>query len=285
MEDFTPRETAELGSMEPGPEAREAKDLLPSTGNGGPPEKRPATTYAGIEEDDDDETSMTLFEHLDELRTRLFRSIAYITVSFFISLFFCKDIMRFLQKPAGDITFQALSIEEPIMVFFKVAFYTGLVIASPFVLLEVARFVGPGLTRKEKQIVTPALVGGPLLFVAGAAFAYFMLLPPMLHFFSSFGQGVTPINQRLDFYMTLVSSIMLYMGLCFQLPIVLFALSFTGLVNSNQLIKIWRYAVLASSVVAMLITPDPTAFSMLLVMGALIGLYSITIVLLKLFGR
>jgi len=285
MEDFTPRETAELGSMEPGPEVRETKDLLPSTGNGGPPEKRPATTYAGIEEDDDDETSMTLFEHLDELRSRLFRSIAYITVAFFISLFFCKDIMRFLQKPAGDITFQALSIEEPIMVFFKVAFYTGLVIASPLVLLEVARFVGPGLTRKEKQIVTPALVGGPLLFVAGAAFAYFMLLPPMLHFFSSFGQGVTPINQRLDFYMTLVSSIMLYMGLCFQLPIVLFALSFTGLVNSNQLIKIWRYAVLASSVVAMLITPDPTAFSMLLVMGALIGLYSITIVLLKLFGR
>ncbi|MBK9143991.1 MAG: twin-arginine translocase subunit TatC [Candidatus Melainabacteria bacterium] len=290
MEDFTPRETAELGSMEPGPEAgrekpREEKDLLPSTGNGGPPENAPATSYAGIEEEDDDETSMTLFEHLDELRTRLFRSIAYITVAFFVSLFFCKDIMRFLQKPAGDITFQALSIEEPIMVFFKVAFYTGLVIASPFVLLEVARFVGPGLTRKEKQIVTPALVGGPLLFVAGAAFAYFMLLPPMLHFFSSFGQGVTPINQRLDFYMTLVSSIMLYMGLCFQLPIVLFALSFTGLVNSNQLIKIWRYAVLASSVVAMLITPDPTAFSMLLVMGALIGLYSITIVLLKIFGR
>lgn len=107
----------------------------------------------------------------------------------------------------------------------------------------------------------------------------------MLHFFQSFGEGVTPINQRLDFYMSLVSSLLLYMGLCFQLPIVLFALSLTGLVTSDHLIKIWRYAVVGASVVALVITPDPTAVSMLLVTGALIGLYSITVVLLKLFGR
>ena len=300
----TPRELAELAVGADGNDDKSRHDLRPrdfEPDDSGPqlpatlepkkegPPPPPPSPKADDDGDDDDggehDTSMTVFEHLDELRTRLFRSIAYIAIAFFASLFFCKSIMRFLQAPAGDIEFQALSIEEPIVVFFKVAFYTALVIASPMILFEVSRFVAPGLTRKEKQIVTPALIGGPVLFVAGAAFAYYLLLPPMLHFFSSFGQGVTPINQRLDYYMSLVSTIMLYMGLCFQLPIVLFALSWTGLVNSTMLMRVWRYAVFATSVVAMIITPDPTAFSMILVMGALMGLYAITVVLLRLFGR
>jgi sec-independent protein translocase protein TatC len=110
-------------------------------------------------------------------------------------------------------------------------------------------------------------------------------LPSMLHFFSAFGQGVTPINQRLDFYISLVSSILLYMGLSFQLPIVIFALSFTGIVNSKLLLSYWKYAVFGAAIIAAVITPDPTAFSMLLVMGALTALYFISIVLLKVFGR
>lgn len=228
---------------------------------------------------------MTLVEHLDELRVRIVRGIVYICLGFMASLFFCKDVMRFLQVPAGNITFQALSLEEPIVVFFKVSFYMSLVIASPFILFEVCKFVGPGLTRKERKILTPFVLGSPVLFLCGAAFAYYCLLPPMLHFFGSFGAGVTPINQRLDFYISLVTTIMMYMGLCFQLPIVIFALSFTGLVTSTQLIKIWRWAVFGSSVVALVITPDPTAFSMLMVMGALIGLYSMSVLLLRLFGR
>lgn len=233
----------------------------------------------------DGDPGMTLVEHLDELRQRLIRSLLYIATGFVIAIFITKDVLRFLERPAGDIKFQALSVEEPIVVFCKVAFYIAIIIASPFILMEVCRFVAPGLTKKEKQIITPALVGGPILFICGAAFAYYLLLPPMMHFFTSFGSGVTVINQRLDFYISLVSSILLYMGLCFQLPIVLFALSFTGLVDSDKLIKFWRYAVFGASVVALVITPDPTAFSMFMVMGALVGLYAITVVMLKLFGR
>lgn len=251
-----------------------------------------SNSYANYHADgnsDEDEPSepgaMTLVEHLTELRDRLVRCLAYVGSAFALSLYLGKGIIEFLQRPAGDMKFQALSIEEPLIVYFKVCFYAALVIASPFILSEVSRFIAPGLTRKERQIVTPALVGGPVLFVCGAAFAYYCLLPTMFHFFNTFGQGIAPIHQRLDFYMSLVASILLYMGLCFQLPIVLFALSFTGLVTSNQLIKIWRYAVFAASIVALVITPDPTAFSMLLVMGALVGLYTISVLLLKLFGR
>jgi len=233
------------------------------------------------DEDIDDGQTMTVIEHLDELRTRILRAIAYVFVTFIAALFYTKDILRFLEKPAGNITFQALSMEEPLIVFFKVAFYVAIISASPLLLWEVSRFVAPGLTRKERSVLAPVVIGGPILFVLGALFAYTFLLPPMLHFFSSFGQGVSPINQRLDFYISLVSSILLYMGLCFQMPIIIFALAMAGIVNSNMLIKIWRYAVFGTTVVACIITPDPTAFSMLIVMAALNGLYVLSIILLK----
>jgi sec-independent protein translocase protein TatC len=228
---------------------------------------------------------MTVVEHLEELRMRLFRGLGYIVAGCIIGLFLSKDIMRVLEAPAGNISFQALSLEEPVLVFFKVACYAGLVFASPFILFEVSRFIAPGLTQKERGLLTPIIIGSPILFVCGALFAYFCLLGPMLHFFGSFGAGVAPINQRLDFYISLVSSILLYMGLCFQLPIIIFALSFTGLVNSKMLISIWRYAIVGASLIAAVITPDPTAMSMLIVMAALIGLYFISVLLLKIFGR
>lgn len=229
--------------------------------------------------------SMTIVDHLDELRWRIIRSLAYVGVAFAGALFLTKRVLIFLEKPAGNITFQALSLEEPLIVYFKVAFYLALIMASPLVLCEVARFVSPGLTRRERKILAPVIIGGPVLFILGGCFAYYCLLPPMLHFFSSFSQGVSPINQRLDFYISLVSSILFYMGLCFQIPIVIFALAMAGIVTSSMLWKVWRYAIFGASLIAAVITPDPTAFSMLLVMGALCGLYFLSILILKLFGK
>jgi sec-independent protein translocase protein TatC len=202
-----------------------------------------------------------------------------------ISLYFGKTIVRFLEGPAGNITFQALSMEEPLLVYFKVSFYTALALALPWVLGEVAGFIAPGLKNNERKILTPVLFGSPLLFVGGAAFAYYMVLPPMLRFFNSFGQGMSPINQRLDFYISLVTTIMLYMGLCFQLPIIIFGLSFTGLVNSRQLMGFWRYAIFGAAVLAAIITPDPTAMSMLIVMAAILVLYFVSVGFLRIFGR
>lgn len=232
-----------------------------------------------------EEKVMTVVEHLDELRNRLIRSLIAIIIGVATGLVVGKGVVQWLEAPAGNITFQALSLEEPLLVYFKVAFYTGLVLAFPYVLFELSGFIAPGLTKSERRLLAPIVVLGPLLFIAGAMFAYHCVLPPMLHFFGAFGQGMSPINQRLDFYISLVTSILMYMGLCFQLPIVLFALSFTGLVNSRQLFKVWKYAVFGASVVAAIITPDPTAFSMLIVMGALIGLYFLSVGLLKVFGR
>ncbi|CAN5605971.1 twin-arginine translocase subunit TatC [soil metagenome] len=244
------------------------------------------TSYQESEVEEPSEGLMTVVEHLDELRGRIIRSIAYITVALVAMLFVTKDIIKFLEIPAGPaMTFQALTMEEPVLVFLKVACYAALIASSPLILFELSQFIAPGLTKKERSIMAPIVIGSPSLFICGAAFAYYLLLPPMLHFFTSFGVGVSPVNQRLDYYISLVSSILLYMGLCFQLPIVIFALSFTGIVNSRMLLAIWKYAVAGITVIAAIVTPDPTAMSMLMVMAALTGLYFLSILLLKIFGR
>jgi sec-independent protein translocase protein TatC len=228
---------------------------------------------------------MSIVEHLDELRVRIMRSLLVFGLALAASLVWGRDIVRFLEIPAGKIEFQVLSLEEPILVYFKVSFYAALALAVPWILFEVSRFVSPGLTRRERRVIAPVVLGGPVLFVLGAAFAYYLGLPPMLHFFNMFGEGMSPLHQRRDFYISLVSSIILYMGLAFQLPIVLFVLSFTGLVTSKRLLAFWRYAIFAAAAVAAIITPDPTAFSMLLVTLALVGLYFVSIVFIMFFGK
>lgn len=233
----------------------------------------------------EEEHAMTIVEHLDELRTRILRCLLFIAIACLIMLFISKRIVSALELPAGGIQFQALSLEEPLLVYFKVAFYSGLVISLPYILWEAARFVSPGLKPEERHVLAPIVIGGPILFACGTAFAYFLVLPPMLHFLSAFGKDISPVNQRLDYYISLVTTIMLYMGLCFQLPVLIFALSFTGLVSSVSLLRVWKYAVLGASVVAAIITPDPTAFSMLIVFAALVSLYFASITVLKSFGR
>lgn len=228
---------------------------------------------------------MSVIEHLEELRMGIIRSFFAVLIGVSIALYFGKDILRILKAPAGNIPFQALSLEEPIIVYLKVSFYTGIVIAAPFILNEICRFIAPGLTKTEKKVVLPIVICSPLLFFTGVAFAYFCVLPSMLHFFASFGEGVIQVHQRLDFYVSLVSSFLLYMGLCFQLPLVICALSFTGLITSKHLLKFWRYAIFGAGILAAVVTPDPTAFSMLVTMAALIALYGLSIILVKFFGK
>lgn len=238
-----------------------------------------------FEDEEADGKVMSVIDHLDELRSRLIRSLLIFGLSMAIAFTFGRDIIRILELPAGGMHFQALSIEEPVMVYFKVSFYAALALAAPFLLFEISSFVAPGLKRKERRVLAPIVVGGPLLFVSGAVFCYYLVLPPMLSFFNSFSGPIAPVQQRLDYYISLVTTMIFYMGLCFQLPIVLFALSLAGIINSKQLVSVWRYAVVASSVVAAIITPDPTVISMLIVMLALVGLYFFTVLLLRLFGR
>ncbi len=236
---------------------------------------------------EDDSKVMTVIEHLGELRTRIIRCLLMFLVAFGLAFTFGKEIILFLEVPAANckMSFQVLSVEEPLMVTCKVSFYAALMLVAPYLIAEASMFVAPGLRRSERRILSPIIFGGPLLFLLGGLFCYYLVLPPMLSFFSSFGVGIAPVQQRLDFYVSLVTTMLFYMGICFQLPVVLFALSLAGIVNSGMLIRFWRYALVGASIAAAIITPDPTIFSMLIVLAGLIGLYFATIVLLKVFGR
>lgn len=256
-----------------------------ATRNEGNPDSVYVDPESSLESDDGNGKVMSVVDHLDELRNRLIRTLIVFVIAMGATFSFGKEIIQFLEKPAGKMTFQALSIEEPLLVYCKVAFYAALVLVAPYILFEISAFVAPGLRKNERRLIAPIVLGGPLLFVTGAAFCYYMVLPPMLGFFNSFGVGISPVQQRLDFYISLVTTMLFYMGICFQLPIVLFALSLAGIVNSRQLMKVWRYAVVGSSVAAAVITPDPTFISMVIVWAALLGLYFFTIGLLKVFGR
>lgn len=237
------------------------------------------------EDEDGNDKVMSVFDHLDELRTRLIRSLFVFALAMGLGFTFGRDIIGILEIPANGMHFQALSIEEPVLVYFKVSFYAALALSAPYFLFEISSFVGPGLRRNERRVLAPIVIGGPLLFATGAFFCYKFVLPPMLAFFNSFSGPIAPVQQRLDYYISLVTTMIFYMGICFQLPIVLFALALAGLINSRQLFSFWRYAIVGASLVAAIITPDPTVISMLIVMGALLGLYFFTVILLKLFGR
>lgn len=265
-------------------------DQLPETVPANFPEsaiESPADEDAspGGSPEDGDGKVMSVIDHLDEMRVRLIRTLFVFAIAMGISFTFGRDIIAFLELPAKGMHFQALTIEEPVLVYFKVSFYGALVLAAPFILYEVSAFVAPGLKRRERRVLAPIVIGGPLLFFTGAAFCYYFVLPPMLSFFNSFSGPIAPVQQRLDYYISLVTSMIFYMGICFQLPIVLFALALAGLINSRQLLSFWRYAFVGASVVAAIITPDPTVISMLIVMAALLALYFSTVFLLKLFGR
>lgn len=242
---------------------------------------------SGQHEADEEEGDkvMSVVDHLDELRSRLVKCLLVFGLAMVATFTFGREIIGFLEAPGKGMTFRALSIEEPVLVYFKVSFYAAIIIAAPFILYQISAFVAPGLKRKERKVLAPIVIGGPMLFVMGAAFAYYLALPPMLSFFNAFGAPIAPIQQRLDYYISLVTAFLFYMGICFQLPIILFALSLAGLINSRQLFSVWRYAVVAASVVAAVITPDPTVVSMLIVMAALVTLYFSTILLLRIFGR
>ena len=260
-----------------------APELLPATLSDRAEKQLPETDRN--DDNEEDSKVMSVIDHLDELRARLIRCLIVFGIAMFIAFSYGREIISFLELPGKGMTFRALSIEEPVLVYFKVSFYAAIVFSAPYILYEISAFVAPGLKQKERKVLAPIIIGGPLLFVSGAAFAYYLALPPMLYFFNSFGAPIAPIQQRLDYYISLVTGMLFYMGICFQLPIILFTLSLTGLINSRQLLSVWRYAVVGTSVVAAVITPDPTVVSMLIVMAALVSLYFSTVLLLKMFGR
>ena len=247
----------------------------------------PSTTFDEDEHFDEipDEIEMSLFDHLEELRQRIFYALIAVVVGVIGCFFAIKPIVQLLEVPAQGVKFLQLAPGEYFFVSIKVAGYSGLVLASPFVLYQIIQFVLPGLTRRERRLIGPVVLGSTFLFAAGLVFAYLLLIPAALNFFINYGEGVVEQLWSIDRYFEFVLLLLFSTGLAFQIPIIQVLLGLLGIVSSAQMLSGWRYVILAAVVLGAVLTPSTDPLTQSLLAGAVLGLYFGGLGMVKLLGK
>jgi len=231
------------------------------------------------------DVEMSIFDHLEELRTRIFYALIAVIVGVIGCFAFVEKIVQILEVPAKGAKFLQLSPGEYFFVSLKVAGYSGLLIASPFILYQVIMFVLPGLTRRERRVIGPIVLGSSVLFFVGIFFAYIALIPAALNFFISYGENVVEQLWSIDRYFEFVLLLLFSTGLAFQVPVVQFLLALLGIVNSQSMLKGWRYILLGAAILGAVLTPSTDPVTQSLLGGAVLSLYFGGIGLVKLSGR
>jgi sec-independent protein translocase protein TatC len=238
--------------------------------------------------DPDDESAdleMGLFDHLEELRQRIFYALIAVGVGMIGCFSQVKPLVQILQQPAQGVKFLQLAPGEFFFVSIKVAGYSGMVLAAPFVMYQIVAFVTPGLTRKEKRILGPIVLGSSVLFLAGLAFSYVALIPAALNFFITYGEGVVEQAWSIERYFELILLLMFSTGLAFQVPIVQTLLGILGIVSSQQMLSGWRYVLVGAAVAGAVLTPSTDPLTQSLLAGAVLALYLAGIGIVKMLGK
>jgi sec-independent protein translocase protein TatC len=229
---------------------------------------------------------MSFLEHLEELRQRLVRSVLALLVGFIVCFYFSDKIYGYLAKPLTD-TLRSLGMADrlvytnptdPFNLYIKLSIVAGLFLASPFVLYQLWLFISPGLYRHEKRYVWPFVFFTSGLFISGGLFAYKMAFPAALRFLIEFGKRFQPMIS-INEYWNLALTIIVGVGVVFELPVVILLLSLFGIVTPRFLLRNIRYAVLISAVVAAAIAPTPDWTTLFMFWIPLVGLYVLSIAL------
>ncbi len=246
------------------------------------------------------EKKMTIIDHLIELRNRLLvASISFLVLFFLCFIKFTDDnqnfadlVYLFLQEPLADkirqnggrMIFTAL--HEGFFTQVKVAFFISMSIAFPILLIQIWKFIAPGLYKNEKKIFTPFLIATPILFLLGACMVYYIVIPLAWDFFISFQvssvDGSLPIElePRISEYLSLIMKLIFAFGICFELPVVLLLLTKSGILTPDDLAKKRKYSILIAFVIAAILTP-PDVISQILLALPIIVLYELSILLSK----
>ncbi len=221
---------------------------------------------------------MTLMEHLKELRNRVMVSAVALLLATLVSFYFWETIIGWLLVPAREeydpnFGLSVFGPTETIGVLFKVGLYGGMILASPVIVYELLAFIVPGLTPSERKLLLPGLLGVVVFLLGGMAFAYWIILPASLGFLLDFGgDNFNPLigaQQYMDFALRII----FWVGVSFELPMVLALAAKLRLVRARQLLSFWRYAVIVIFVIAAVVTPTPDPLTQSMVAGPLLLLY------------
>jgi sec-independent protein translocase protein TatC len=219
-----------------------------------------------------------LLEHIIALRGHLIRSMIAFMVTTGISFAFANRILEWLAGPVGGIDqLQAIEVTESVAAFMRVSLLSGFVIAFPYIWWELFRFINPGLKRRERVFLLTVLPFAALLFLAGLAFSYFIMLPAALDFLLDF-MGIETVP-RVSNYIRFVTGLMFWIGISFQFPLIIYTLAGIGFVRARTLWEGWRIAIVGIAVLAAAVTPTVDPVNMGLVMAPMIILYLISILL------
>ena len=232
------------------------------------------------------DTFAALGEHLNALRKGVFRACVALAITTALSLVFVQRLMDALAVPLGPQGKSLLQVIEPteaIGVFMRVGLLSGLAFAMPWIVLEIYLFVAPGLMPRSRILLLVAIPAATVLFLAGMAFTYFIMLPaaiPFLQTFLNFKSAWRP-----SAYFGLVTSLMFWIGIAFQMPLLVYGLAAAGLVSARQLARQWRVAVVVIAIIAAAVTPTVDPVNMALVMLPMFGLYGLSILGAGVAGR
>ncbi len=219
-----------------------------------------------------------ILPHLNALRRHIFRAVIVLVLTTAFSFAFAGDILNWLAAPleGGISILQAIEVTEPIGVFMRVSLLSGFVLALPYIILEIILFIAPGLRRNTRLLMVFVVMPfATLLFIAGMAFAYYIMLPVALPFLLNFmGFNTAP---RPSSYIKFVSSVMFWIGVAFEFPLVIATIARLGWVQARTLAEQWRLAVVIIAIVAAMITPTVDPVNMAIVMGPMILLYFLSI--------
>ena len=230
---------------------------------------------------------MTLMQHFSELRKRVLWTIGVFVVGFVIGLFVAPQIQEFLTQPLLDVwtdgTLLYTELSDGLMIQFSLATLFSLLLTLPMLLWQFWAFVSPGLHKNERGIICPILILSPVLFLVGAAFAFYILFPYVFKFFIDLNNSSpvpTVILPTAKNYLSFVIGLLKVFGLAFQLPLIMVLLNRMGILSRDSVIKFRRYAVIMIFVIAAVLTP-PDVVSQLLLGIPLWGLFEISILFMR----